>query len=305
MTGKIGKIAKYTTLLGTTILIFTTSSTKIASETRSNEETNLSGNKSIIENSTVEIAKVYSHQWLGKNVTTLQVKNIPIFTFIGDPIDSINNGNTQEISLKRARIVADKINQINLENFDAQEIIVSWDAIDKSYNILIGDGELISINEKTVLPDTTNDLAIDALQATNRLRRLLGGAKPLAEIHNMPENYHQSVATVVKPTINPPTKAIRAYQGMASWYGPKFHGRLTANGERYNQYALTAAHRSLPFGTRVRVTNLNNGRSIVVRINDRGPFIGGRIIDLSLNAAKRIGMYHSGLAQVKVEILED
>lgn len=93
------------------------------------------------------------------------------------------------------------------------------------------------------------------------------------------------------------------YDGMASWYGAGFHGNRTASGERYNQYDLTAAHRSLPFGTWVRVTNLNNGRSVVVRINDRGPFVGGRVIDLSAAAAQTIGMINSGVAPVSVEVL--
>ena len=75
----------------------------------------------------------------------------------------------------------------------------------------------------------------------------------------------------------------------ASWYGPGFHGRLTANGERFDQNALTAAHRSLPFGTRVRVTSTSTGRSVVVRINDRGPFVRGRSIDLARAAARVIG----------------
>jgi len=75
----------------------------------------------------------------------------------------------------------------------------------------------------------------------------------------------------------------------ASWYGPGFHGRLTANGERFDQNALTAAHRSLPFGTRVRVTSTETGRSVVVRINDRGPFVRGRSIDLARAAARVIG----------------
>ncbi|WP_299426491.1 septal ring lytic transglycosylase RlpA family protein [uncultured Meiothermus sp.] len=92
-------------------------------------------------------------------------------------------------------------------------------------------------------------------------------------------------------------------QGWASWYGPRFHGRLTANGERFNKFHMTAAHRTLPFNTRVRVTNLQNGRSIVVRINDRGPFIRGRIIDLSFEAARQLGMHRQGVIQVKVEIL--
>lgn len=91
--------------------------------------------------------------------------------------------------------------------------------------------------------------------------------------------------------------------GAASWYGGKFHGRLTANGERFDKFALTAAHRTLPFGTRVRVTNTRNGRSVIVRINDRGPFHGNRVIDLSRGAAEAVGMLQSGTAKVKIEVL--
>jgi rare lipoprotein A len=91
--------------------------------------------------------------------------------------------------------------------------------------------------------------------------------------------------------------------GMASWYGGNFHGRKTANGETYNMNALTAAHKTLPFGTRVRVTNTNNGDSVEVRINDRGPFIAGRVIDLSRAAAGEIGLTNTGVAPVKVTIL--
>jgi rare lipoprotein A len=90
---------------------------------------------------------------------------------------------------------------------------------------------------------------------------------------------------------------------MASWYGPGFHGRRTASGETFNSSSLTAAHRYLPFGTKVRVTNLRNGRSVVVRINDRGPFSGGRVIDLSRGAAAIIGVFQSGVAPVVLEVL--
>src|SRR4051812_11463457 len=86
--------------------------------------------------------------------------------------------------------------------------------------------------------------------------------------------------------------------GGASWYGPGFHGRRTASGERFNSRALTAAHRSLPFGSRVRVTNERTGRSVVVRINDRGPVVGGRVIDLSKAAAQAVGI--SGVGKVKL-----
>jgi rare lipoprotein A len=92
-------------------------------------------------------------------------------------------------------------------------------------------------------------------------------------------------------------------QGIASWYGKKFHGRRTASGERYDMHQLTAAHKTLPFGTRVRVTNLDNGRRVVVRINDRGPFIKGRIIDLSYAAARQVEMLEAGTARVRVEVV--
>jgi rare lipoprotein A len=91
--------------------------------------------------------------------------------------------------------------------------------------------------------------------------------------------------------------------GIASWYGPRFHGRQTANGEKYNMNALTAAHKSLPFGTLVRVTNLANRVQTVVRINDRGPYVGDRLIDLSKAAARAVGMLDSGVSQVKLEVL--
>lgn len=93
--------------------------------------------------------------------------------------------------------------------------------------------------------------------------------------------------------------------GIASWYGPNFHGKKTANGEIYNQNDLTAAHRTLPMPSAVRVTNLENGRSIVLRINDRGPFARGRIIDVSRRGAQLLGFERNGTAKVRVDILED
>ncbi len=92
--------------------------------------------------------------------------------------------------------------------------------------------------------------------------------------------------------------------GMASWYGPGFHGKTTANGERYDMHGLTAAHKTLPFGTKVRVTNLANDRALIVRINDRGPFVPGRIIDLSKRAADQLGFLEAGKARVRVEAIE-
>ena len=92
--------------------------------------------------------------------------------------------------------------------------------------------------------------------------------------------------------------------GLASYYGSEFHGRMTASGVRYDEDKLTAAHRTLPFGTRVQVTNLENDRTVTVRVNDRGPHRKGRIIDLSRRAARALGMIHDGVARVRVEVLD-
>lgn len=93
------------------------------------------------------------------------------------------------------------------------------------------------------------------------------------------------------------------YSGNASWYGPNFHGKLTSNGEGYNMHAMTAAHKTLPMNTVVKVSNHDNGRTVVVRINDRGPFISTRIIDLSKAAANKINMIGAGTAKVSIEVL--
>ncbi len=92
-------------------------------------------------------------------------------------------------------------------------------------------------------------------------------------------------------------------EGIASWYGEDFNGRLTANGEVYDMYKFTAAHKTLPLGTVVKVTNLDNGKTVEVRINDRGPYVKGRIIDLSRTAGRAIGMREAGTAQVKLEVV--
>ena len=102
----------------------------------------------------------------------------------------------------------------------------------------------------------------------------------------------------------PDAPAAQELEGLASWYGGKFQGRLTANGERFDTNELTAAHRTLPFDSEVLVTNTRTGRSVVVRINDRGPFVDGRVIDLSRAAASRIGIVSSGVGPVQLEVLQ-
>jgi len=108
--------------------------------------------------------------------------------------------------------------------------------------------------------------------------------------------------TVKENTVN--TSAVKFIDRgtlKASWYGPKFHGKFTANGEVYNQMALTAAHKNLSFGTLLKITNPKNGKSVIVRINDRGPYIEGRELDLSKGAAIELGMLEKGVARVKVQ----
>lgn len=288
------------------------------------------------------IARVQSHEQAGRQAVTLYVRNIPVLTFVGshpaktsstkvgstgndsatDGIKVATRGELSDLNTQigsgtdamkadiapvwRAAALAAKLNQMSLDSVDASKITVHWKGNGKStqnkaaerYSIKVNDQELIEINTETKVPDPTKNLAQDALQVTNRLRRLLGNAKPLKEVAGMPK------PQLPKPPQNIALGPVRfSLSGIASWYGPGFHGRRSANGEVYNQNALTAAHKSLPFGTRVKVTHVRTGRSVVVRINDRGPYSGGRIIDLSAAAARVIGVMQSGVAPVRVEVL--
>ena len=108
----------------------------------------------------------------------------------------------------------------------------------------------------------------------------------------------------IKGVTYTPLHSAKGYRevGVASWYGPGFHGHTTSSGEIYDQYKPTCAHKLLPMHTMVRVTNLENGRSAVLRVNDRGPFVSGRIVDLSLAGAKELGIYGRGTAKVRVQV---
>lgn len=121
-----------------------------------------------------------------------------------------------------------------------------------------------------------------------------------------PAPYRVVVPPSTAHPVDPTTiSTANAYQvGMASYYGREFHGRKTANGETYNMYRLTAAHRVLPLGTMIKVTNLENGRWAVVKVNDRGPFVEGRVLDVSFAAALELEMVAQGTAKVMIEIAE-
>ena len=108
-----------------------------------------------------------------------------------------------------------------------------------------------------------------------------------------------------KNTKNNKIKSNGVLRGVSSWYGPNFHGKLTANGEVYDMYGVTAAHKTLTLNTIVRVTNLDNGKSLILRINDRGPYVDGRILDCSFGAAKKLGFHEQGTANVEIKIIEE
>lgn len=124
---------------------------------------------------------------------------------------------------------------------------------------------------------------------------------PIATIPSSPET--DEAPPLAK--IPAPSQPSQVETGLASWYGRRFHGKLTASGEIFNQEKFTAAHRTFPWGSRVKVTNLANGKSVEVRINDRGPFGKGRIIDVSRAAARVLGMVGSGITTVRIEWLSD
>ena len=124
-----------------------------------------------------------------------------------------------------------------------------------------------------------------------------GGGKPFPSVSNKQKKKNN----IKKSSFN---KAKKVYRGISSYYGPKFHGKLTANGEIFDMYGVTAAHKEMPFNTIVRVTNENNGKSHIIRINDRGPYVGNRILDCSYGAAKKLGFVGEGTAPVKIEVIE-
>ncbi|MGB3239862.1 MAG: septal ring lytic transglycosylase RlpA family protein [Geitlerinemataceae cyanobacterium] len=241
-----------------------------------------------------DIAQTEAHEFDGRPAATLYVRNIPILTFLGSATDSPES---------RATAIAARLNRLARSGVDANTIAASWIAEGDRYVIQVGRETLVELDADTILPDITANPADDALQATNRLRRVMGNAAPLDEIAGKPI---EEVRSALRPKVLPkeqPEPVLFEMEGWASWYGPGFNGNLSASGEVFDQYALTAAHRDLPFDTLVRVTNLDNGQSVVVRINDRGPFIPGREIDLSAGAAEEIGMMASGTAPVAIEVL--
>lgn len=173
---------------------------------------------------------------------------------------------------------------------------------------------LISFQGCGIVADTTPSRALSTREVppSESLPGDLSSEKPRAPVRHSetppaadapsPPETKQAPPVVMIPELAQPTLT---QTGLASWYGAKHHGKRTASGEIFNQEHFTAAHRNLPWGTRVKVINLDNGKSVDVRINDRGPFKQGRIIDVSRAAARALGMVRQGIAPVRIEWLSD
>ena len=344
-------VAMFATILGTPRLgrAQTTKGNVINNRSASLIEAKSVGNESQTEPSAAKklVTQVVSHKLEGRHAATVYIRQIPVLTFLGKSsavpsaisdtsvktIASLPQTQTNDPTHK-ANLLAEQINHLVHTNADASKITVNWKGEKKLasaksgqnkssfvkhykndiFAIKASDSKLLEINEHTVLAGSTKNLAEDALQITNRLRRLIGYAPPVSKVENLPvreplkvvreKNKPKIVSHHIRKRRNLRSRGRRrVLRGWASWYGYDGSGNRTATGERYNPEGLTAAHRSLPFGTRVRVTNTRNGRSVVVRINDRGPFIRGRIIDVSAGAARRLRMISSGVAPVRVEVV--
>jgi hypothetical protein len=172
-------------------------------------------------------------------------------------------------------------------NFDPRQIKAKM--IDDRPGVKAG-SQLLFVVDDTLAEQLDRHAKVIALQWINNLRQALD-TLPLTFAETQAQMYGLA-------------ETGQLVTGLASWYGPYFHGRLTANGEIYNQYDLTAAHRSLPFDTYLKVTNLDNGKSVIVRINDRGPYIPPRNLDLSLGAARQLGSEDTGVIEYKAVIMK-
>jgi rare lipoprotein A len=283
------------------------------------------------------IAKIFSHKIDQHDAATVYVRGIPVLTFIGSSpivgdnvarenvvkpsvssttsseVIKLNSPKTTKLSaqikleldssaakdpLERATAAAALINQLSQDGLEANSISPAWES--GNYVIKFGDRAILTFDDHLTLPQTTRNKQEDVLQATNLLRRLVGGAPAVNKVTNAPVITPVALKSPDNDLIGHVTDVA---SGLASWYGPGFEGAYSANGERFDASAMTAAHLTLPFGTKVRVTNLDNGKSVVVRINDRGPFTGDRILDMSQGSADVIGLTHSGVAPVKMEVL--
>jgi rare lipoprotein A len=319
-------------LISTLSLAFAYSQTPVQAESEASDQTQtVSTDNSVLKvgetrsqsmvRSQDVMTRIHPHTLNGRNAATVYVRNIPVLTFLAEgkssdrlkpksgnlrsvvklpssTENSLVNPLTSNDPVERATAVAALINQFNRDGLDAKEIVPAFES--GSYVIKLGKQTKLKFDSGLVYSDTAKNQEGDVLQAANLLRRLVGNAASVSAIANAPAPSSSPARVAARVASSP---ASQFASGFASWYGPGFHGAMSASGERFNANALTAAHRSLPFGTQVKVTNMDNGRSVVVRINDRGPFVHNRILDISEGAARVIGLINSGVAPIRFEVM--
>jgi len=248
------------------------------------------------------LVTVRPHLLNGRPAATLFVRDLPMLTFLG-PTSRVTAGskvaNVQMTGdlLVPATQLASRLNDLTQQRWEAEALQVVQTEPQQLW-LQYKDERLLRFDAQVTFDGATRDPVQNALQITNRLRLRLGNAPPLMAV--TPATVAPSLVQRVMTAVGSVHSVLR---GWASWYGPGFQGQRTASGEPFNPRALTAAHRTLPFGTRVRVTNLRNGQTVVVRINDRGPHVPGREIDLSARAAQALGLIPMGAAPVRLEVL--
>lgn len=251
------------------------------------------------------IATLHRHEKQGREAITVYLRGLPIVTFMGThanpsagvKVAAVGGGvpleqTTLSEAAQQATILTARLNQLHEQGFDANLVRVRWDNQQQRYRIYADKEHLLTLSSQILVSENQQRSDENALRIANLIRRQLGNAPALTKVEG------------VKSTVVALGPIRLQFTGIASWYGPGFHGARTASGERFNQDAMTAAHKTLPFGTRVRVTNLHNGRSVIVRINDRGPFTPGREIDLSRGAAAAIGLIGAGVGPVRIDVLQ-
>lgn len=186
----------------------------------------------------------------------------------------------------RARAVADRLNDLVSQGASAR--MVHFTRVNGIWAVVAGEQVIVTVDEHTAAARSAKPMDL-AFSWANNIRAALGHA-PLTSLDYWVPGGEATIS--------------RTEYGVASWYGPGFRGKKTANGETFDPQSLTAAHRTLAFGTMVLVTNLANGQSVLVKINDRGPWVGRRVIDLSQAAAAQLSMVNEGISLVRLDIIE-
>lgn len=201
---------------------------------------------------------------------------------------------------EKAEDLADKLDEIlDDEKIDPAKLLPARE----------GDFACIKLDGATIarfeVPETIDSVKTAASSGSpmEQSYKLVNAIRTALGVGSLPQGFSRLSEVAGDPSVTRPASGTQTFSGHASWYGGKFHGRRTSDGSRFDQYGLTAAHRSLPFGTKLLVTNRRTGDSCVVEVNDRGPFVGDRVIDLSRGAAQQLNMVGSGVALVDCLVL--